>query len=141
MGQAKQRGTFEQRKAGAISLQSQQEHLREGVRNSTQANCMICGSHDFVEVFTVRRISPLYTPTKTEAFFKDERTLNFKCLGCGASAGRRKDEQPSLPQDSEPLEGGSTAGDNNRNVDSTLEEPAGRSEDDNAILGGNSNEG
>ena len=136
MGQAKQRGNFEQRRESAINRST----LEEGVRNSTQWVCAVCGARDYIEVFTIRRISPLYTPGNVEAFFKDNQTTSFRCLNCSAPAGRRQGEPETLQNSITPMESWSSAGEDDRNPDPTNGESRGSGEDDYNLLDRNTNE-
>ena len=124
MGQAKQRGTFDERKAAAIAMGNiRKETLEEGVRNSTQWVCAVCGEREYIEVFTLRRISPIYTPGNVEAFFKDQQTISFRCLHCSTLAGRRQGEQENVPANNQPVEGRSSAGEDDRNANSNVSTP------------------
>jgi hypothetical protein len=84
MGEATNRGTFEQRRAAAIAAgrlsPSQNERvLQEGIKNSEAVKCP-CGCDAFTQVFEVRRISGIYTPNGQLAFISGPPVPI--CLNC-----------------------------------------------------------
>ena len=102
----------DQRKAQVKQDQQlMQRQAMEGLKRSEVYKC-ICGSSVFVETFSMRRISPLYTPDKQPRFIPIE---TYRCMSCGKVPGDYEHEQKDVQKNKTDVQGGSISG-NDDNV-------------------------
>lgn len=81
MGQAKKRGTFDERVQQAQLRKEAQETLKLGVKNSVEQVCTNCGCPIFTRGFSIRRISFIYTPSGKDEYLALPQQITI-CASC-----------------------------------------------------------
>lgn len=115
------------KKARMQQAKAQQALANEAVANSTIYKCK-CGSEIFIQVYGMRRISPLYTPDKQPRFVP---VPTYRCMACGSEVRDYANEPEDIKENNESEERRTPAEEHVPVDNPDGQEPGRRSDSDN----------